>query len=399
MLAALTASALALPGLALPGLAPDALADGPTERWSLETATSFYAEDDVDSDKVSSGSTSRYEIQTQQFQLKAPFTERTDLGLNVTYESMSGATPWFVEPGPDGDPVQVMTGATVEEERIDVLGTGSYYLDNGRLSLSGGLSNEKDYFAGNGGVEAEIHFNEKSTSLTTGLGFSLDTLEPTDADLFATRPKEENRQSVSAFAGISQVIRRNMALQSSLSFQRSTGFLADPYKLVSVGGVNLADSRPDERNQIAWLTRYRHHFDRMNGTLHADYRFSLDDWEIYAHSVELAYYQTLWDSLRLIPSLRYYSQSQAEFYGPFFADLPSDGYASSDYRLSPFGALSWKLRAEAVLQDWPFHMDWRIGISWERYVSSGDLSLGRVGVENPGLVSFHLFSVNLTTRF
>jgi hypothetical protein len=292
MLAALTASALALPGLALPGLAPDALADGPTERWSLETATSFYAEDDVDSDKVSSGSTSRYEIQTQQLQLKAPFTERTDLGLNVTYESMSGATPWFVEPGPDGDPVQVMTGATVEEERIDVLGTGSYYLDNGRLSLSGGLSNEKDYFAGNGGVEAEIHFNEKSTSLTTGLGFSLDTLEPTDADLFATRPKQENRQSVSAFAGISQVIRRNMALQSSLSFQRSTGFLADPYKLVSVGGVNLADSRPDERNQIAWLTRYRHHFDRMNGTLHADYRFSLDDWEIYAHSVELAYYQT-----------------------------------------------------------------------------------------------------------
>ena len=42
-----------------------------------------------------------------------------------------------------------MSGATVKDERQDFLGTGSYYLDNGRLSLSGGLSTENDYFSGN----------------------------------------------------------------------------------------------------------------------------------------------------------------------------------------------------------------------------------------------------------
>jgi hypothetical protein len=392
ILAALTASALALPGLAR--------ADTPVDRWSLASATSFYVEDELDSGRAAPGTeTSRYEVRTQQLDLRAPFTDRTDLALHFVHESMSGATPWFVEPDADGEPVQVMSGATVKDERQDFLGTGSYYLDNGRLSLRGGLSTENDYFSGNGGLEAAIDFNEKTTTLSSGFGFSFDTIEPTDANLFPTRVEEEEKQSYSLFAAISQVLHREAALQSGLTFQHSTGFLSDPYKLVSVGGVNLADSRPDTRNQLTWLTRYRHHFPRLEGSLHADYRFYFDDWEIYSHTLELAWYQALWERFRLIPSLRYYDQSQASFYAPYFLALPSDGLASSDYRLSPYGAFSWKLKAEAALQDWPAHVDWIVGLAWERYLSGGDLALGDVRYENPGLVSFNVFTLSVTARF
>jgi hypothetical protein len=395
ILAALTASALALPGLA-----PPARADTPVDRWSIATATSFYIEDDLDSGQAAPGTeTSRYEVRTQQLELRAPFTDRTDLALEFVHESMSGATPWFVEPDGNGEPVQVMSGATVKDERQDLLGTGSYYLDNGRLSLRGGLSTENDYFSGNGGVEAAIDFNEKTTTLSSGFGFSFDTIEPTDANLFPTRVDEEEKQSYSMFASVSQVLNRAAALQSGLTLQHSTGFLSDPYKLISVGGVNLADSRPDTRNQLTWLTRYRQHFERLAGTLHADYRFYLDDWEIYSHTIELAWYQELFDRFRLIPSLRYYDQSQASFYAPYFLALPSDGLASSDYRLSPYGALSWKLKAEAALNDWPAHMDWIVGLAWERYLSGGNLALGDVRYENPGLVSFNVFTLSLSARF
>jgi len=395
VLAALTASALALPGLA-----SFARAETPVDRWTASHATSFYVEDDLDSAKVAPGSeTSRYEIRTHQLDLRAPFTDRTDLALHFVHESMSGATPWFVEPDADGEPVQVMSGATVKDTRQDFLGTGSYYLDNGRLSLSGGLSTENDYFSGNGGLEAAVDFNEKTTTLSSGFGFSFDTIEPTDANLFPTRVSEEEKQSYSIFAAISQVVNREAQLQSGLTFQHSTGFLSDPYKLVSVGGVNLADSRPDSRNQVSWLTRYRHHFSGVEGTLHADYRFYLDDWEVYSHTVELAWYQSIFERFRLIPSLRYYDQSQASFYSPYFLVLPSDGFASSDYRLSPYGAISWKLKAEATLTDLPFEMDWIVGIAWERYLSGGELALSEVRFENPGLVSFNVFTLNLTARF
>jgi hypothetical protein len=49
------------------------------------------------------------------------------------------------------------------------------------------------------------------------------------------------------------------------------------------------------------------------------------------------------------------------------------------------------------LQTW--ELDWIVSFAYERYTSSGKLALGSVAVENPGLVSFNLFSVGLEGRF
>ena len=57
-----------------------------------------------------------------------------------------------------------------------------------------------------------------------------------------------------------------------------------------------------------------------------------------SHTFELAWYQTLFDRLLIVPSVRYYSQGQADFYAPFCAAPRRDGFRSSDYRLSAFGA-------------------------------------------------------------
>ncbi len=376
-------------------------AETPADRWTADYSFSYYAEDDIDDDKLQVGSEeSRYEIQSHQLRFGAPVTARTDLVVHLVHESMSGATPWFVEPDAEGNPVQVMSGASVEDRRTDALVTGSYYMDRGRFSLKGGYSKENDYQAWNSGFDYEAHFNEKNTVWGLGGGFSIDTIEPTDAELFG-RVEDEDKQSYSFFSSLSQIVTRSSVLQSSLSYQYSTGYLSDPYKLVSVDGTNVRDNRPDSRHQLSWLTRYRHHFDRVNGTLHADYRFYVDDWNMNSHTLELAWYQTLFDSIRLIPSIRYYTQSQAEFYGPYFDDSVEEGdHVSSDYRLSPYGALSWKLRAETYLRGWPFErLDWKAGIAWERYLSSGGLALKNVSIENPGLVSFNIFSFNLTARF
>jgi hypothetical protein len=387
-LAALTTSALLLPGLAR---AQD------QERWGIDYGFSLYSEDDLESSKLQAGSAERYEIETHQLQMRAPLGDRIDLGLDLVQETMSGATPWFVEPNAQGEPVQVMTGASVEDQRSDVLLRGTYLFDRARTSLTGGYSIEDDYRAINAGFGSEHDFNEKNTTLSWGTSVSFDDIDPTPT-LTNANPSREDKRTLSVFTGISQVINRSSIVQSTFTYQNGSGFLSDPYKLVSVAGANLPDSRPDARNQFAWLTRYRRHFSSVNGALHADYRLYVDDWDVTSHTIELAWYQMLWDTLAVIPSVRYYTQSQAEFYGPYFTNSPGDDF-SSDYRLSPYGALSWKLRAETRLSDWPFRMAWKVGVSWERYESSGDLAIRDVEVENPGLVSFNVLMFNLSARF
>jgi hypothetical protein len=389
-LRALTSGALALPGVAA--------ADAPAQGVEASYAFSYYAEDSLPRSRVGPGAeTDRYDVEMHQLRALVPVGGRADVALDLTHEAMSGATPWYVIPDADGDPIQVMTGATVEDRRTDALVTGTWYFDAAQASLAGGVSVENDYLAFNGRLGGDLHLGEKTTTLSGGAGFSVDRIEPTDADLFPLRPEREDKHSVSLFAGIARVINHNAALQSTLTWQRSAGFLSDPYKQSLVAGTPVADSRPDTRNQIAWLSRYRHHLSRLNGTLHADYRLAVDDWKVTAHTLELAWHQSLWDALRLVPSFRYYTQSAADFYAPFYQEPRSDGHYASDYRLSPYGAISWGLRAETAFDTW--NVRWRATLSWERYLSDADYALGKVSVENPGLVNYHLLSIGLTARF
>lgn len=399
-LTALTSSALSLPGLA-----GSAAADSPAERIRADYRYSYYSEDPMDGNKVVPGATTeRYDIETHQLKLGAPVGERFAVGWDFTYETMSGATPWYLVPDADGNPIQVMTGASVEEERIDTALSGSYYMDGGRVGLAGGISTENDYFAGYGSINGEWSFLEKNTTLSGSAGFSLDTIEPTGGGTEG-RVVKENKQTFNVSLGTSQLLGRASSVNSTLSYRNSSGFLSDPYKRVlvgiDIGGVvtptPIPDSRPDQRNMLSWLTRYRHHFESLGATVHGDYQFYIDDWEIMSHTIDVAWYQNLWSWLRVVPSFRYYSQSQASFYRPWFNTLPSSGEYSADYRLSPYGALAFRTRVETRFTTWRFA--WMAAFGYERYLSSGDFALGKVTVANPGLVSYNLLSFTLTGRF
>lgn len=393
VLSALTTSSLALPG---PTAHAAELGD---LGYTAEYKFARYSEDPVSSSKVEAGDNDRYEIDVHQVHLGGPLTERISLDLEVGHEVMSGATPWYVTPNPSGgDPLLVMTGATIDEARTDALLKGTLVFDRGNAALSGGVSIENDYLAINGGLQGERFFNEKNTTLSGGVGFSVDRIEPTDAESFG-RDSEEDKQSGSAFLGLSQILGRNAAIQGTLQYQLASGFLDDPYKKAFVVSTSTPepDTRPDMRHQISFLARYRQHIPFLRGTLHADYRFYYDDWNIDAHTFEVSWYQMLWQSFRLIPSARYYTQSQADFYAPYYQAPTRGGLYSSDYRLSPYGAITWRVKAETRFQ--LYNLDLLANIAYERYVSSGKLAIKDVSVSNPGLVDFNMLSVGLTTRF
>jgi Protein of unknown function (DUF3570) len=414
-LAALTSSALALPGIA-----GSASADTPIERAEGSYAFSYYLEDDLSRNKFEStiGSRERYEVLTHQLRFDLPVAERLDLGVQLLYEEMSGASPWYVVPGSTGEPLQVMSGATIEDERFDMTVDADFYMDKGKDTFSGGISTEKDYFSLHAGIGSDRNYNDKNTTASTAASFSYDWIDPTDSDDFNTRPSDEEKWSIDLFAGLSQILTRSTVGQITINYKHSDGYLSDPYKAIQNldGGFGLlSDSRPDTKDQVSILARLRQHVEPLNASVHFDYRFYADSFDITSHTVDLAWYQSVMDFITITPGVRYYSQSKADFYETVLpvGIIPKE--RSSDFRLSPYGALSLRMKMEIELQEiWRYDapgwlravgvgdgLDLIAALSYERYLSDGDYALISVDEQDeaPGLVKFQVFAVTLSGRF
>jgi hypothetical protein len=418
-LAALTTSALALPGIATP---TPARADAPIERASASSSSSYYFEDNLSrgnflDDGV--GSRDRYEVFTQQLRFDLPVSERMDIGIDLLYEEMSGASPWFVVAEPvTGDLLQVMSGATIDDDRFDAAIDYDFYMDGGKDTISHGVSVENDYLSIHFGLGTERHFNDKNTTLNLSGGFAYDWVDPTDSENNSLRPGSDQKWNIDLFAGLAQIVSRASTVQATVNYKHSEGYLSDPYKQVATLGPNddrLTDERPDSKDQVSLLLRYRYHFESLNGSAHADYRLYADDWGVVSHTAEVAWYQNFFEWLTIAPTVRWYTQSRADFYEAVLPAGAQPSERSSDYRLSPYGALSARMKVEVELLDLfeyepPRYLeaigvtsgfDLIASVSYERYFSDGDFAATDVqeSDEAPGLVGFQVIAFTLSGRF
>jgi hypothetical protein len=256
---------------------------------------------------------------------------------------ISGASPRIVT-NETGKPMQTLTGASVVDHRSTAEGKLTRHFGDSALSASGAYSSERDYRSKALGLEARTDLNEKLTTLTAGFGHSSDVVGSSE-DVTLHHP----RGTREFMAGITQVLSQTAVLQSTVVRSLGRGWYNDPYKITLTffpSGLPAihADVRPDHRASVSWLTRYRQHFPGANGTLQADYRFYRDDWGVRAHTLEVAWQQSIDERWSIRPALRYYTQDAASFYSP---EVPPSRPAilSSDQRLGAWGGLSPSLRA------------------------------------------------------
>jgi hypothetical protein len=272
-----------------------------------------------------------------------------EVQASAAVDIITGASPQLVT-NVSGAPLQSLTGASVNDRRNtgDVKVTRRF----GALALavSRALSKEEDYQSRAFGIEARLDLNQRNTTLVAGYGASNDRIGSSDDARL-----NERRDTREYLAGVTQVLSPTSLVQSTVSVSRGKGWYNDPYKLTFTFYADglvllMADRRPDHRGSLAWLTRYRHHFPALGGTLQADYRFYRDDWGIRAHTLEMAWQHALNERWSLRPALRYYTQDPADFYSPTIP-RPQPVLLSSDQRLAAWGGLSPSLRASARFDD------------------------------------------------
>ncbi|CAK0758867.1 DUF3570 domain-containing protein [Gammaproteobacteria bacterium] len=358
-------------------------------------------------------------------------------------------------------PVQIdpATGKSiVQDQRVHTLSSASpetrrqmdfqltHRLDSGRLELGGGASSERDYESRFINLGRRWDINQNLTTISLALSHTQSDTAATldhDAAPYITKTAymgqidqagtaqilRGHRRDWSATAGLTQVLAKGTLLETSLGYTHGTGYLANPYKVMSVvfadpasvdtgsgvmsGDVRaLLEQRPKVRNQWTMGGRIVQAIPSLDAALHLGYQFHHDDWGVNAHTVEADWGQPLGNGWVLTPRLRYYSQSAAHFYSAYLVSgqaykkvvaepdgqytlTPFDpgllpAYFSSDQRLSAFGALSGGL---GIAKPIARGVSLEAGIEYYRH--AGGLKLGGGGEDRYADFSSYLANVVL----
>lgn len=239
------------------------------------------------------------------------------------------------------------------------------------VRASGGLqfSKEYDYLSIVANGSLAFDFNQKNTTLSAGLSYAMDTIDPVggrptdfammtastghgEGDGYDDDDNEngessgsESKDTADLLLGVTQIINRRMLMQFNYSLSQSDGYHNDPYKLLSV--VNdqgytqniLYESRPDKRTKQSFFWQTKYAMDQ--GVVDVSYRYASDDWEIDSHTIDTRLRFDLTETTYIQPHIRYYQQTEADFYTPFLAEgAPLPEYASADYRLGKMSAIT-----------------------------------------------------------
>jgi hypothetical protein len=307
--------------------------------------------------------------------LQAPLGEANSVEASATLDSLAGASPLF------HNALSGASGKGVQDHRYAGDVKLSHDFERASVSLGGAYSDENDYQSRAANISGQWFTADQNTSVSAGIGQSHDRISAADRPLVHGR-----RQTTDYLLGVTQVLTPVDIVQSNLTYSAGGGDFNDPYKVL--------DKRPDSREALAWLTRYRHWMTGLDAAIHLDYRYYRDTWDVHAHSLEASWYQPVDEHWIVRPSLRYYTQDAARFFSNQFPPRHFGDIYSADARLGAFGAVTVGLKLSRQ-----FDPDTRIDLLAERYEQRTGLHWGGNGSPALAPLQARWLSVGLVHTF
>ena len=338
-----------------------------TDQWDVQSAILYYSEQD------------RVDVLEPAVISTKALDDNNTISWRGVLDTMSGATPNGAVPSDQpqtytsasGNSYTVPAGAyqtmSFEDTRAALGVDWTHNLSRlNTRTLTADISKETDYFSLGGSATYTFDTENRMTTYATGFGLNYDLVSPTGGapPEFGIVPDTvsggddggeggegegegdeglglngEQKITASVLLGITQTISRRALTQLNYTYTRNDGYLTDPYKLLSVVDNNgetlnhIYEKRPDSRNGNALYWAFVYHLPR--DVLHLSYRYYWDDWAIQSNTYDLKYRFELGGGHYLQPSLRYYTQTAADFYHLYLLDgEPLPNFASADYRLA-----------------------------------------------------------------
>lgn len=324
---------------------------------------------------------------------------------------------------------QVMAEQPRESRTMPILGA-NIYLGPVTLGFSGGFSTEPDFSSAFASSNFSWEFNDKLSAMSVGYALTSNEIGRSGGHGAAHHSGfSEELEETSTFNnftwGFSQILSKNTLLQLNTGYTAQRGYLSNPYKFVYVRGevtaedyynlleeTQLSDgdwakytdlevvgvdifreARPRDRDQWFFATQINQHIPALDASVHFNYRYYKDSWKIRSHTFELTWYQSLPFGITITPHARYYSQSSADFFAPYFLAPRADGHYSSDYRLSSYGKVSSGLSVSKQ-----FAKGIRLDAGFEYYIHKGSLKMGGDGVGDYADITSYLLNASLNVN-
>jgi len=338
--------------------------------WEVDSAILYYSEPD------------RVTVVEPVVSVRKKISDDEYIGLRVVVDSLTGSSAngaiatdsaqTFTTPSGSGNYTstagQTPLDPSFHDTRIALNGSWETALNKtikGIFSVN--ASSEYDYDSY--GVAANISwdFNNRNTTLLTGLAYNSDTVKPVGGAptglnaMSASKTTQGSNLSKTVtdiFFGVTQVVNRNTLMQLNFSYGQDDGYLTDPYKILSVLDNNgnlrgtdpyLYEKRPTTRtrNAIFWQTVHQFSED----VVHFSYRYYWDDWGLNSNTIDARYRYELGGGHYLQPHLRYYQQNKADFYHYNLTDANIPEFASADYRLGDMTTTTFGLKYGLEIDD------------------------------------------------
>jgi hypothetical protein len=336
--------------------------------WDVDAAILYYTETDRVT-AIEPVISAKKQIDTDEtLSLKLVLDSLTGASANGAVQAKTPQT--FTRPSGKGSfttaPGETPLDDTFRDTRVALSASWDMPLSRrDRLILGGNISKEYDYTSIGASTVYTHDLVGRNTTLSAGLAVASDTIEP-EGDIpipfgvmqpaGQAQPRGSSSETKTTFdilLGATQIINKNSLIQFNYSYSQADGYLTDPFKIISIvdpitgapiiedAATNLSqvvyENRPDSRTKHSVFTQYKHFL--TGDVFDISYRYMFDDWEINSHTVDFRYRWKTSDTAFWRPHLRYYQQSEAEFFQPYYVtgEAPAAGdsnsFATADYRL------------------------------------------------------------------
>ena len=343
------------------------------ETMEVNLLSSYYTQDGENAAVTGGIGTEELSDIAPSINVLIPLNDDDVLSIDATVSAYTSASSSNINPfdgAQQADPFVASTGASGQDTWFGLSANYAHSSDDRNTILSGNISfaNEYDYTSfGFGGSITKL-FNQKNTELQVKANvffdswrpqypiefresFSLDDYEFTGNANYAANYsdfQDVGRNSYSVGASLSQILSKSVQTVFMADFVMQDGLLSTPHQRVYFGDIedtmienfrlgNDVERLPDTRTKLALGNRTNFYLNQ-NFILRTYYRYYTDDWGINSHTFKLELPVKIGLNYTLYPMYRYYTQTQADYFGEFNMLLSTQEFYTSDYDLATYNA-------------------------------------------------------------
>ena len=317
-------------------------------------------------------SDSRVSVSAPSLEINKDFGADYTLNVDVVFDTVSGASPTYFDADASSGASAYNRGESsnikydnIEFEENRFAGSAALttrFENRDELSVGISYSSESDFYSYEGSA-SYLHYLDSSHNQSLSFGGSYQSNEvlikncmnnPNCVDASSGASQKMTNDVYNLQLGFSQVLDETSVANVGLFYTAESGYLSSPYHNVVRNGTFIeAEKKPEDRAGYGLKLSYQKAF---SDTLYAQlsYKYYSDDWKIDSHTIDTQIFYEIGESWRLGAGVRYYNQSEADFYGEAFG---AQEFASSDFRVSSLDALTYKASLDyAITKDLSYNL-------------------------------------------